>query len=84
MPPVNEKTPPFIDWKNHEDSSDSTNSENDESNKINYNHDFGRGFHATQRPFFINSNNNVNNNDNFNNISGSKPPKKTSKYQNLA
>lgn len=82
-PPITDKPPPFNDWKTHDDSSDSTNSENDESNKINYNHDFGYGFHATQRPFFVNSNNvnsNNNNNDNFNNISGSKPTKKTSEY----
>ncbi|XP_070508507.1 ephrin-B2a-like [Chironomus tepperi] len=79
-PSTNDKPPPFNDWKTHDDSSDSTNSENDESNKINYNHDFGHGFHSTQRPFFVNSNNNVNNNDNFNNISGSKPPKKTNEH----
>lgn len=53
-----------------EDSSESTNSETDESNKIHFSGDYD---HATHRPFFINSNN-------VNNISGSKPTKKTSEY----
>lgn len=57
-----------FDWKD-EDSSESTNSEIDESNKIHFSGDYD---HATHRPFFINSNN-------VNNISGSKPTKKTSK-----
>lgn len=52
-----------------EDSSESTNSETNESNKIHFSGDYD---HATHRPFFINSNN-------VNNISGSKPTKKTSK-----
>lgn len=58
---------PTGDWKD-EESSESTNSELDESNKIHFSGDYD---HATHRPFFINSNN-------VNNISGSKPTKKTS------
>jgi hypothetical protein len=77
-PAKNEKPPPAPDSDGREEPPESANGESDESNKINYNHDFGHGFHPTQRPFFVNSNSNVNS-DNFSNNSN-KPTKKTSEY----
>lgn len=77
VPTGHDKSPPNnhhhhnnFDWKD-EDSSESTNSETEDSNKIHFSGDYD---HATHRPFFINSNN-------VNNISGSKPTKKTSEYR---
>lgn len=68
--PGHEKNPVHRqhDWKD-EDSNESVASETDEANKIHFSGDFD---HA-HRPFFINSNN-------VNNISGSKPTKKTSEW----
>lgn len=76
VPTGHDKSPPHhhhhhnnnFDWKD-EDSSESTNSEAEDANKIHFSS--GDYDHATHRPFFINSNN-------VNNISGSKPTKKTS------
>ncbi|KAG5669694.1 hypothetical protein PVAND_017577 [Polypedilum vanderplanki] len=76
VPAKNDKPSP-TDQNSHDDSSDNTNNESEELNKINYNNDhFGHSFHPTQRPFFVNSNNNVNN-DNFNN---NKSTKKTNEH----
>lgn len=72
VPTGHDKSPHHhFDWKDDESSENTNGSDMDESNKIHFGGDYD---HATHRPFFINSNN-------VNNISGSKPTKKTSELK---